>query len=86
MLKLKLSRQTISKNLQLYLPFLLANAVLVGINYIHLPDVFRVSLLYNVVVNRVPMGPVSGFAVNLPLVAQLVHLLFWMVWKSAVLN
>lgn len=34
----------------------------------------------------VPMGPVSGFAVNLPLVAQLVHLLFWMVWKSAVLN
>ena len=53
---------------------------------LHLPDVFRVSLLYNVVVNRVPMGPVSGFAVNLPLVAQLVHLLFWMVWKSAVLN
>lgn len=34
MLKLKLARQTISKNLQLYLPFLLANAVLVGINYI----------------------------------------------------
>lgn len=34
MLKLKLSRQIISKNLQLYLPFLLANAVLVGINYI----------------------------------------------------
>ena len=34
MLKLKLARQTISKNLQIYLPFLLANAVLVGINYI----------------------------------------------------
>ena len=34
MLKLKLARQTIGKNLQLYLPFLLANAVLVGINYI----------------------------------------------------
>lgn len=80
MLKLKLSRQTISKNLQLYLPFLLANAVLVGINYIFF------SMTTNKSLEKQNYGPVLIQLMNIGLVFTLAITFFFMIYINSIVS
>lgn len=80
MLKLKLARQTIGKNLQLYLPFLLANAVLVGINYI----------FFSMTTNRSLERQNYGFGLiqlmNIGLVFTLAITFFFMIYINGIVS
>ena len=80
MLKLKLSRQTISKNLQLYLPFLLANAVLVGINYIFF------SMTTNKSLEKQNYGSVLIQLMNIGLVFTLAITFFFMIYINGIVS
>lgn len=80
MLKLKLSRQTISKNLQLYLPFLLANAVLVGINYIFF------SMTTNKSLENQNYGSVLIQLMNIGLVFTLAITFFFMIYINGIVS
>lgn len=80
MLKLKLSRQTISKNLQLYLPFLLANAVLVGINYIFF------SMTTNKSLEKQNYGSVLIQLMNIGLVFTLAITFFFMIYINSIVS
>lgn len=80
MLKLKLSRQTISKNLQLYLPFLLANAVLVGINYIFF------SMTTNKSLEKQNYGSVLIQLMNVGLVFTLAITFFFMIYINSIVS
>lgn len=80
MLKLKLSRQTISKNLQLYLPFLLANAVLVGINYIFF------SMTTNRSLERQNYGSGLIQLMNIGLVFTLAITFFFMIYINGIVS
>ena len=80
MLKLKLARQTIGRNLQLYLPFLLANAVLVGINYI----------FFSMTTNRSLERQNYGFGLiqlmNIGLVFTLAITFFFMIYINGIVS
>lgn len=80
MLKLKLSRQIISKNLQLYLPFLLANAVLVGINYIFF------SMTTNKSLEKQNYGSVLIQLMNIGLVFTLAITFFFMIYINGIVS
>lgn len=80
MLKLKLSRQTISKNLQLYLPFLLADAVLVGINYIFF------SMTTNKSLEKQNYGSVLIQLMNIGLVFTLAITFFFMIYINGIVS
>lgn len=80
MLKLKLSRQTISKNLQLYLPFLLANAVLVGINYIFF------SMTTNKSLEKQNYGSVLIQLMNIGFVFTLAITFFFMIYINSIVS
>lgn len=80
MLKLKLARQTISKNLQLYLPFLLANAVLVGINYIFF------SMTTNKSLEKQNYGSVLIQLMNIGLVFTLAITFFFMIYINGIVS
>lgn len=80
MLKLKLSRQIISKNLQLYLPFLLANAVLVGINYIFF------SMTTNKSLEKQNYGSVMIQLMNIGLVFTLAITFFFMIYINGIVS
>lgn len=80
MLKLKLARQTISKNLQLYLPFLLANAVLVGINYIFF------SMTTNKSLEKQNYGSVLIQLMNIGLVFTLAITFFFMIYINSIVS
>lgn len=80
MLKLKLSRQTISKNLQLYLPFLLANAVLVGINYIFF------SMTTNKSLEKQNYGSVLIQLMNIGFVFTLAITFFFMIYINGIVS
>lgn len=80
MLKLKLSRQTISKNLQLYLPFLLANAVLVGINYIFF------SMTTNKSLEKQNYGSLLIQLMNIGLVFTLAITFFFMIYINGIVS
>lgn len=80
MLKLKLSRQTISKNLQIYLPFLLANAVLVGINYIFF------SMTTNKSLEKQNNGSVLIQLMNIGLVFTLAITFFFMIYINGIVS
>lgn len=80
MLKLKLSRQIISKNLQLYLPFLLANAVLVGINYIFF------SMTTNKSLEKQNYGSVLVQLMNIGLVFTLAITFFFMIYINGIVS
>ena len=80
MLKLKLSRQIISKNLQLYLPFLLANAVLVGINYIFF------SMTTNKSLEKQSYGSVLIQLMNIGLVFTLAITFFFMIYINGIVS
>lgn len=80
MLKLKLARQTISKNLQIYLPFLLANAVLVGINYIFF------SMTTNKSLEKQNYGSVLIQLMNIGLVFTLAITFFFMIYINSIVN
>lgn len=80
MLKLKLSRQIISKNLQLYLPFLLANAVLVGINYIFF------SMTTNKSLEKQNCGSVLIQLMNIGLVFTLAITFFFMIYINGIVS
>lgn len=80
MLKLKLSRQTISKNLYLYLPFLLANAVLVGINYIFF------SMTTNKSLEKQNYGSVLIQLMNIGLVFTLAITFFFMIYINGIVS
>lgn len=80
MLKLKLSRQTISKNLQLYLPFLLANAVLVGINYIFF------SMTTNKSLEKQNYGSFLIQLMNIGLVFTLAITFFFMIYINGIVS
>ncbi len=80
MLKLKLSRQIISKNLQLYLPFLLANAVLVGINYIFF------SMTTNKSLEKQNYGYVLIQLMNIGLVFTLAITFFFMIYINGIVS
>lgn len=80
MLKLKLSRQIISKNLQLYLPFLLANAVLVGINYIFF------SMTTNKSLEKQNYGSVLIQMMNIGLVFTLAITFFFMIYINGIVS
>lgn len=80
MLKLKLSRQTISKNLQLYLPFLLANAVLVGINYIFF------SMTTNKSLEKQNYGSGLIQLMNIGLVFTLAITFFFMIYINGIVS
>lgn len=80
MLKLKLSRQTISKNLQIYLPFLLANAVLVGINYIFF------SMTTNKSLEKQNYGSVLIQLMNIGLVFTLAITFFFMIYINGIVS
>lgn len=80
MLKLKLSRQTIGKNLQLYLPFLLANAVLVGINYIFF------SMTTNKSLEKQNYGSVLIQLMNIGLVFTLAITFFFMIYINGIVS
>lgn len=80
MLKLKLSRQTISKNLQLYLPFLLANAVMVGINYIFF------SMTTNKSLEKQNYGSVLIQLMNIGLVFTLAITFFFMIYINGIVS
>ena len=80
MLKLKLARQTISKNLQIYLPFLLANAVLVGINYIFF------SMTTNKSLEKQNYGSVLIQLMNIGLVFTLAITFFFMIYINGIVS
>lgn len=80
MLKLKLARQTIGKNLQLYLPFLLANAVLVGINYIFF------SMTTNRSLERQNYGSGLIQLMNIGLVFTLAITFFFMIYINGIVS
>ena len=80
MLKLKLARQTISKNLQLYLPFLLANAVLVGINYIFF------SMTTNKSLEKQNYGSGLIQLMNIGLVFTLAITFFFMIYINGIVS
>lgn len=80
MLKLKLARQTISKNLQIYLPFLLANAVLVGINYIFF------SMTTNKSLEKQNYGSVLIQLMNIGLVFTLAITFFFMIYINSIVS
>ncbi len=80
MLKLKLARQTIGKNLQLYLPFLLANAVLVGINYIFF------SMTTNKSLEKQNYGSVLIQLMNIGLVFTLAITFFFMIYINGIVS
>ena len=80
MLKLKLSRQIISKNLQLYLPFLLANAVLVGINYIFF------SMTTNKSLEKQNYGSGLIQLMNIGLVFTLAITFFFMIYINGIVS
>lgn len=80
MLKFKLSRQIISKNLQLYLPFLLANAVLVGINYIFF------SMTTNKSLEKQNYGSVLIQLMNIGLVFTLAITFFFMIYINGIVS
>lgn len=80
MLKLKLARQTISKNLQLYLPFLLANAVLVGINYIFF------SMTTNKSLEKQNYGSGLIQLMNVGLVFTLAITFFFMIYINGIVS
>ena len=80
MFKLKLSRQIISKNLQLYLPFLLANAVLVGINYIFF------SMTTNKSLEKQNYGSVLIQLMNIGLVFTLAIIFFFMIYINGIVS
>lgn len=80
MLKLKLSRQIISKNLQLYLPFLLANPVLVGINYIFF------SMTTNKSLEKQNYGSVLIQLMNIGLVFTLAITFFFMIYINGIVS
>lgn len=80
MLKLKLARQTIGKNLQLYLPFLLANAVLVGINYIFF------SMTTNKSLEKQNYGSVLIQLMNIGLVFTLAITFFFMIYINSIVS
>lgn len=80
MLKLKLSRQIISKNLQIYLPFLLANAVLVGINYIFF------SMTTNKSLEKQNYGSVLIQLMNIGLVFTLAITFFFMIYINGIVS
>lgn len=80
MLKLKLARQTISKNLQIYLPFLLANAVLVGINYIFL------SMTTNKSLEKQNYGSGLIQLMNIGLVFTLAITFFFMIYINGIVS
>lgn len=80
MLKLKLARQTISKNLQLYLPFLLANAVLVGINYIFF------SMTTNKSLEKQNYGSALIQLMNIGLVFTLAITFFFMIYINSIVS
>lgn len=80
MLKLKLSRQTIGKNLQLYLPFLLANAVLVGINYIFF------SMTTNKSLEKQNYGSGLIQLMNIGLVFTLAITFFFMIYINGIVS
>lgn len=80
MLKLKLARQTISKNLQLYLPFLLANAVLVGINYIFF------SMTTNKSLEKQNYGSALIQLMNIGLVFTLAITFFFMIYINGIVS
>lgn len=80
MLKLKLSRQIISKNLQLYLPFLLANAVLIGINYIFF------SMTTNKSLEKQNYGSVLIQLMNIGLVFTLAITFFFMIYINVIVS
>lgn len=80
MLKLKLSRQIIRKNLQLYLPFLLANAVLVGINYIFF------SMTTNKSLEKQNYGSVLIQLMNIGLVFTLAITFFFMIYINGIVS
>lgn len=80
MLKLKLARQTIGKNLQLYLPFLLANAVLVGINYIFF------SMTTNRSLERQNYGSGLIQLMNIGLVFTLSITFFFMIYINGIVS
>lgn len=80
MLKLKLARQTIGKNLQLYLPFLLANAVLVGINYIFF------SMTTNRSFERQNYGSGLIQLMNIGLVFTLAITFFFMIYINGIVS
>lgn len=80
MLKLKLARQTIGKNLQLYLPFLLANAVLVGINYIFF------SMTTNKSLEKQNYGSGLIQLMNIGLVFTLAITFFFMIYINGIVS
>lgn len=80
MLKLKLARQTISKNLQIYLPFLLANAVLVGINYIFF------SMTTNKSLEKQNYGSGLIQLMNIGLVFTLAITFFFMIYINGIVS
>lgn len=80
MLKLKLARQTIGKNLQLYLPFLLANAVLVGINYIFF------SMTTNKSLEKQNYGSSLIQLMNIGLVFTLAITFFFMIYINGIVS
>ncbi|AEN77488.1 FtsX-like permease family protein [Ligilactobacillus ruminis] len=80
MLKLKLARQTISKNLQLYLPFLLANAVLVGINYIFF------SMTTNKSLEKQNYGSFLIQLMNIGLVFTMAITFFFMIYINGIVS
>lgn len=80
MLKLKLARQTISKNLQIYLPFLLANAVLVGINYIFF------SMTTNKSLEKQNYGSALIQLMNIGLVFTLAITFFFMIYINSIVS
>ena len=80
MLKLKLARQTIGKNLQLYLPFLLANAVLVGINFIFF------SMTTNRSLERQNYGSGLIQLMNIGLVFTLAITFFFMIYINGIVS
>lgn len=80
MFKLKLAWQNVTKNLQLYLPFLLANAVLVGINYIFF------SMTTNSSMEKQGYGAGIIQLMNVGLVFTLMITFFFMIYINGIVS